>query len=224
MDIVELNPGQSLLDLGQEPAMFVVLRGALEIEELNDFEEDGDVDGYDLTGIISTGNAVGHLSLITGAWSDWYVRAPSSGRSEDSVRMRVSASLRQRTSTILARISRACYMSIAARFPDVVANKAKRIIASISPMLRILDLATKWVHKEAGKSLWKKNHGRLICTWCSMVVCVRPRLWQTNLRRHTEQNCRGSGARREGHLSAEATSLQNPPVSASSRSTAEDQQ
>ena len=164
VDIVELRPGQKLLDLGQEPAMFVVLRGALCAEDVSD-------ESLGRQCMVSTGRAVGHLSLITGAWSDWY--APSS-QSDERVRMRVTASTRYSDSTLLARISRKCYYSILARFPIVMLRKAERLLSTVSSLLRILDLCTLWVQKQSGEVLVKQGerashlfivlHGRLRAT------------------------------------------------------------
>ena len=176
--------------------MFVVLRGSLEIEELNDLD---DSEEYDLARIVSTGGAAAsvthHWSVVRLVHPRPIERSLRRQRSHASDRI-VEAANVHAARTRIARLLPKHHCPLSWR--DFA--KAKRVLGTISPMIRILDL-TVWVSKEAGDVLVEEKsrasflylvlHGRLRATKRALSKRAAVR---------TNQRCRGKWSASRGSL------------------------
>ncbi|GBG30445.1 Lysophospholipase NTE1 [Hondaea fermentalgiana] len=161
--IVKLSAGKEVIDVSSEAALYVVIKGGLEVlvgERGNDAKSRREH-------CFRRGETFGHLSLLTGAWSDWYL-GRNSLQSAESVWVRASPTDKE---TVVARLAQPDYYELIDKFPAIIVKKAESIATHLSDVIRMIDLTTTWRHLVAGESLVEEGetcnelfvvlHGRL---------------------------------------------------------------
>jgi len=163
IQIVNLNPRTEILEVSNEPAMYIVLRGKLELF----VGERGNDKKSRLEHTYMPGETFGHLSLLTGTWSDWYL-GRNSLQQVDRIWVRTGSG---ETESVLARLLQSDYMELIDRFPKIIPHKARDVLRNLSDIIRMVDLTTSWQNVSAGEevvregskidSLYVVLHGRL---------------------------------------------------------------
>lgn len=175
--IVKLKPGKEVLDVSNEAAMYVVIKGGLELM----VGRRGDEAKSRLEHCFCRGETFGHLSLLTGAWNDWYL-GRNSLQTAEAVWVRASATHKE---TVLARIAQSDYYDLIDKYPKIIVHKAEGLVQNLFDVIRMIDLTTTWRHLGSGEVLVKEGQ---TCENLYVVLHGRMRGSKASSRRTTPES------------------------------------
>jgi lysophospholipid hydrolase len=200
-----LEEDQQLLHLSQSEAMYIVLEGKLEVL----VGIPGDAKKSRVQREIAVCGCIGHLSLITGTWNNWYRRSPTAN-SNECVWVRAVGG-----DATLAQLLQDDYFHLSERYPQMLAHKARNLLHQLNPVSKLIDITTAWQYVHAGQMI---VHEKDPCHMLYIVLHGRLRGGYFRKVRPPSKAKKGQDAKKKPPPAAPTSSAAATPTSSSSSS------
>jgi CRP-like cAMP-binding protein len=194
--ICRMREGQSIFDVDPIPGLYIIVSGKVEIRYRiiqkgqpsplmrdQSLQEPSSQLSYlsareTSASIVSTGEIIGHVTLLAGSSTEWY------GRSDGTSSPLMSA--KALTDTWLIRVPVETFDKTLASRPDAIFDLSARMMSVLPPTVRLFDFCTKWITLQGGEDIVKRGQpstGELF-----IILCGRLRVLMNEHEVESEEN------------------------------------
>jgi CRP-like cAMP-binding protein len=175
--ICRMREGQSIFDVDPIPGLYIIVLGKVEIRyriiqkgQPSPLMRDEPSQLSYLSAretsssIVSTGEIIGHVTLLAGSSTEWY------GRSDGTSSPLMSA--KALTDTWLIRVPVETFDKTLASRPDAIFDLSARMMSVLPPTIRLFDFCTKWITLQGGEDIVKRGQpstGELFIILCGRL-------------------------------------------------------
>jgi CRP-like cAMP-binding protein len=182
--ICRMCEGQSIFDVDPIPGLYIIVSGRVEIryriiqkgqpsplmrDETLLVRESCSQLSYlstreTSTSIVTTGDIIGHVTLLAGSSTEWY------GKSDGSSVPLMSA--KALTDSWLIRVPVETFDKTLTSRPDAIFDLSARMMCALPPTIRLFDFCTKWITLQGGEDIVKRDQhstGELYIILCGRL-------------------------------------------------------
>lgn len=173
--------GQSIFDVDSIPGLYIIVSGKVEIRyrmtqksksspniRTDAIRESASQLSYlsareTSSSIASTGEIIGHVTLLAGSSTEWYGRG-------DGTSSPMSAKALE--DTWLIRVPVETFDKTLASRPDAIFDLSARMMSVLPPIIRLFDFCTKWITLQGGEDIVKRGQpstGELFIILCGRL-------------------------------------------------------